>query len=51
MFLLGLQLSAEVVEAGLFEHPCEGEAVCKLSNTQVTLMIIVFHYLIKETEN
>eukprot|EP00890_Picochlorum_soloecismus_P006532 jgi/Picsp_1/703/NSC_00697-R1_h aca ribonucleoprotein complex subunit 1-like protein 1 len=26
---------AQVVEAGLFEHPCEGEAVCKLSNTMI----------------
>lgn len=26
---------AEVVEAGLFQHPCEGEAVCKLTNTHV----------------
>ena len=26
---------AEVVEAGLFEHPCEGEAVCKLTNTMI----------------
>ncbi len=24
-----------VVEAGVFEHPCEGEAVCKLSNDKV----------------
>eukprot|EP00889_Picochlorum_renovo_P008920 jgi/Picre1/35950/NNA_003407.t1 len=26
---------AQVVEAGMFEHPCEGEAVCKLTNTMV----------------
>lgn len=26
---------AEVVEAGLFQHPCEGEAVCKLTNSMV----------------
>lgn len=25
----------EVVEAGNFSHPCEGEAVCKLSNEKV----------------
>ena len=25
-----------VVEAGVFEHPCEGEAVCKLSNDKVS---------------
>jgi rRNA processing protein Gar1 len=24
-----------VVEAGVFEHPCEGEAVCKLTNTMI----------------
>lgn len=22
---------AQVVEAGIFEHPCEGEAVCKMT--------------------
>jgi H/ACA ribonucleoprotein complex subunit 1 len=27
---------SEVVEAGEFQHPCEGEAVCKLSNTMVS---------------
>jgi hypothetical protein len=26
---------AEVVEAGIFEHPCEGEAVCKLAIEKV----------------
>ena len=26
---------AEVVEAGVFQHPCEGEMVCKLSNEKV----------------
>ena len=26
---------AQVVEAGVFEHPCEGEAVCKLTNTMI----------------
>ena len=25
----------EVVEAGVFVHPCEGEAVCKLTNEKV----------------
>eukprot|EP00887_Chlorella_sp_A99_P001573 scaffold8.g1573.t1 len=25
----------QVVEAGLFQHPCEGEAVCKLTNSMV----------------
>ena len=24
-----------MVEAGVFEHPCEGEAVCKLTNTMI----------------
>ena len=24
-----------VVEAGVFEHPCEGEMVCKLTNEKV----------------
>lgn len=33
---------AEVVEAGLFEHPCEGEAVCKLSNTMVRRILTDF---------
>lgn len=27
--------AAEVVEAGTFMHPCEGEVVCKLTNTMV----------------
>ncbi len=27
----------QVVEAGNFEHACEGEAVCKLSNEKVCL--------------
>ena len=27
----------EVVEAGVFLHPCEGEAVCKLTNEKVIL--------------
>ena len=26
---------SEVIEAGIFEHPCEGEAVCKLSIDKV----------------
>ena len=26
---------AEVIEAGVFEHPCEGEVVCKLTNDKV----------------
>ena len=26
---------AQVVEAGVFEHPCEGEAVCKLTNAMI----------------
>ncbi|KDD71862.1 Gar1/Naf1 RNA binding domain-containing protein, partial [Helicosporidium sp. ATCC 50920] len=26
---------AEVVEAGVFQHPCEGEAVLKLTNTMI----------------
>ena len=26
---------SEVTEAGIFEHPCEGEAVCKLSIDKV----------------
>lgn len=26
---------AQVVEAGMFEHPCEGEAVCKLTNAMI----------------
>lgn len=26
---------AEVVEVGLFQHPCEGEAVCKLTNSMI----------------
>lgn len=26
---------AEVVEAGAFQHPCEGEAVCKLTNAMI----------------
>ena len=26
---------AEVVEAGIFQHPCEGEVVCKLTNEKV----------------
>lgn len=28
---------SEVVEAGIFEHPCEGEAVCKLSIDKVAV--------------
>lgn len=28
---------SEVTEAGIFEHPCEGEAVCKLSIDKVGL--------------
>ena len=28
-----------VVEAGLFEHACEGEAVCKLSNEKVRALL------------
>ena len=28
----------QVVEAGNFEHACEGEAVCKLSNEKVCLL-------------
>ena len=28
---------SEVVEAGIFEHPCEGEAVCKLSIDKVAI--------------
>lgn len=31
---------AEVVEAGAFQHPCEGEAVIKLTNSQVGLSIL-----------
>lgn len=27
---------SEVVAAGIFEHPCEGEAVCKLSIDKVS---------------
>lgn len=30
-----LQKHAQVVEAGNFSHPCEGEAVCKLTNEKV----------------
>lgn len=30
----------EVVEAGVFLHPCEGEAVCKLTNEKVRLTIL-----------
>ncbi len=26
---------AQVVEAGVFQHPCEGEAVCKLTNAMI----------------
>ena len=29
---------SEVIEAGIFEHPCEGEAVCKLSIDKVGLL-------------
>ena len=28
---------SEVIEAGIFEHPCEGEAVCKLSIDKVAV--------------
>lgn len=28
-----------VVEAGHFSHPCEGEAVCKLTNEKVTALL------------
>ena len=28
---------SEVTEAGIFEHPCEGEAVCKLSIDKVSI--------------
>ena len=30
---------AEVVEAGIFQHPCEGEAVCKLTNEKVSVLV------------
>ena len=26
---------SSVVEAGIFQHPCEGEAVCKLTNEKI----------------
>ena len=30
----------EVVEAGTFVHPCEGEAVCKLTNEKVPCPVL-----------
>ena len=35
MPLISIAMSAEVVEAGIFMHPCEGEAVIKLTNAMV----------------
>ena len=38
---------SEVIEAGIFEHPCEGEAVCKLSIDKVASLhlipIVLYH--------
>lgn len=34
---VALALPAEVVEAGEYVHPCEGEMVCKLTNTMVSV--------------
>ena len=33
---------SEVIEAGIFEHPCEGEAVCKLSIDKVAVSCFVY---------
>ena len=39
---------SEVIEAGIFEHPCEGEAVCKLSIDKV-IVVCFSHVAIKES--
>ncbi len=42
-----------VVEAGVFQHPCEGEVVCKLTNAKVrgSLLVWVPFFLLFSSKN